>query len=94
MVWRCGLTFVANTHISEKLQILAFFFQAGVVPNDSNLIDSIYDYDLFPKILVEDVNHVDQRTMYQNKVDYMYGMQWPPSYDGDSFRTIKTLKKK
>ncbi|MEG0206281.1 MAG: TioA protein [Citrobacter sp.] len=81
------------SHIRE-ITNFGFFFQAGVVPNDSNLIDSIYDYHLFPKILVEDVNHVDQRTMYQNKVDYMYGMQWPPSYDGDSFRTIKTLKKK
>ncbi|ECG7945686.1 TioA protein, partial [Salmonella enterica] len=40
-------------------------------------------------ILVGDINDVEQRAVYQNEVDYMYGMQWPSSYDGFFFRDHK-----
>ncbi|EAZ9668212.1 TioA protein, partial [Salmonella enterica] len=39
--------------------------------------------------LVGDINDVEQRAVYQNEVDYMYGMQWPSSYDGFFFRDHK-----
>lgn len=52
-------------------------------------ISSVYHYHKFQKILVGDINDVEQRAVYQNEVDYMYGMQWPSSYDGFFFRDHK-----
>ncbi|EDA6468090.1 TioA protein, partial [Salmonella enterica subsp. enterica serovar Poona] len=54
-----------------------------------NFISSVYHYHKFQKILVGDINDVEQRAVYQNEVDYMYGMQWPSSYDGFFFRDHK-----
>lgn len=89
MVWKFGLIFVVNILIPVKLKNLGFFFQACVVPRDPNFISSVYHYHKFQKILVGDINDVEQRAVYQNEVDYMYGMQWPSSYDGFFFRDHK-----
>ncbi len=88
MVWKFGLIFVVNILIPVKLKPWVLF-QACVVPRDSNFISSVYHYHKFQKILVGDINDVEQRAVYQNEVDYMYGMQWPSSYDGFSFGIIK-----
>ncbi|BDQ09204.1 hypothetical protein SO02S_33630 [Salmonella enterica subsp. enterica serovar Oranienburg] len=89
MVWKFGLIFVVNILIPVKLKTLGSFFQACVVPRDPNFISSVYHYHKFQKILVGDINDVEQRAVYQNEVDYMYGMQWPSSYDGFFFRDHK-----
>ncbi len=62
------------------------------MPRDPNFISSVYHYHKFQKILVGDINDVEQRAVYQNEVDYMYGMQWPSSYDGFFFRDHKKMK--
>ncbi|EFP6299315.1 TioA protein [Salmonella enterica] len=81
--------FCGKHSYSSEIKNLGFFFQACVVPRDPNFISSVYHYHKFQKILVGDINDVEQRAVYQNEVDYMYGMQWPSSYDGFFFRDHK-----
>ncbi|EJF4828840.1 TioA protein, partial [Salmonella enterica] len=67
--------FCGKHSYSSEIKNLGFFFQACVVPRDPNFISSVYHYHKFQKILVGDINDVEQRAVYQNEVDYMYGMQ-------------------
>lgn len=81
--------FCGKHSYTKEIINLGAFFQACVVPRDNNFINSVYPYNVFQKILVGDINDAEQRAVYQNEVDYMYGMQWPSSYDGFSFRNQK-----
>lgn len=81
--------FCGKHSYTKEIKNLGAFFQACVVPGDNDFINSLYHCHLFQKILAGNINDIEQRIMYQNKVDYMYGMQWPSSYDGFSFREHK-----